>query len=126
MCTLLFFIVVNSYAQKQKIWVDADTGNETDDIYALARLLAEPSVDVKGVSSAHFNNADLVAFEKWNQYATRNINTVQISQQLNEVLLKVMAGCPLLIRLVPTGKWDVPGVERRPGHLMLRKLLLLK
>jgi inosine-uridine nucleoside N-ribohydrolase len=87
---LFFLIATDCFAQKQKVWVDADTGNETDDIYALARLLAEPSVEVVGVSSAHFNNADLVAFEKWNQYPTKNIKTVHISQQLNEDLLKVM------------------------------------
>ncbi len=87
---LLSTISIYAIAQKQKVWVDADTGNETDDIYALARLLAEPSIEVVGVSSAHFNNADLIAFEKWNQYNTKNINTVQISQQLNEDLLKVM------------------------------------
>jgi len=78
---LLSTISIYAIAQKQKVWVDADTGNETDDIYALARLLAEPSIEVVGVSSAHFNNADLIAFEKWNQYNTKNINTVQISQK---------------------------------------------
>lgn len=89
-CVLHFFVNGSLVAQRQKVWVDADTGNETDDIYALARLLADPSIEVVGVSSAHFNNADLVAFEKWNQYATKNINTVQLSQQLNEALLQVM------------------------------------
>lgn len=107
LCTLLFFIAVNSYAQKQKVWVDADTGNETDDIYALARLIAEPSIDVVGVSSAHFNNADLIAFEKWNQYNTKNINTVQISQQLNEDLLKVMGRLSIA---------HPPGADRQMGR----------
>ncbi|MBC7721905.1 MAG: nucleoside hydrolase, partial [Pedobacter sp.] len=88
--TLLFFCSYFSIAQKQKVWVDADSGNETDDIYALVRLLKEPSIEVVGVSSAHFNNADLVAFEKWNQYNTEGIKTVKISQQLNEDLLRVM------------------------------------
>jgi purine nucleosidase len=87
---LLFSLAVQGFAQKQKVWIDADTGNETDDIYALARVLVEPSVDVVGISSAHFNNADLISFEKWNQYQTKNINTVRISQDLNEALLKAM------------------------------------
>lgn len=106
--SILFFLsAADCFAQKQKVWVDADTGNETDDIYAIARLLAEPAIDVVGVSSAHFNNADLVAFEKWNQYPTKNINTVQISQQLNEELLKVM------------GKLSIPhpvGADRQMGR----------
>jgi inosine-uridine nucleoside N-ribohydrolase len=56
----------------------------------LVRILIEPTVDVVGVSSAHFNNADLIAFDKWNQYNTKGINTVAISQQLNERLLAAM------------------------------------
>ena len=88
--TLLLFICSSGFAQKQKVWLDADTGNETDDVYAIIRLLAEPTIDVVGLSSAHFNNADLVAFDKWNQYPTQNIRTVAISQQLNEEILQVM------------------------------------
>ena len=95
------------FAQKPKIWIDADTGNEMDDVYAIARLLADTSIDVIGLSAAHFNNADLVAFPKWNQYNTKAINTVQISQQLNEELLAVM------------GKPAVPhpiGADRQMGR----------
>ncbi len=87
---LLFLGSFEGLAQNQKVWLDADTGNETDDIYAIIRLLADPTVTVVGLSSAHFNNADLVAFEKWNQYPTKNINTVAISQQLNEEILRLM------------------------------------
>lgn len=87
---LLMLCCTIGFAQKQKVWLDADTGNETDDVYAIIRLLAEPSVEVVGLSSAHFNNADLVAFDKWNQYPTKAINTVAISQQLNEEILRAM------------------------------------
>ncbi len=87
---LLLICSLSGFAQKQKVWLDADTGNETDDVYAIVRLLSEPTVDVVGLSSTHFNNADLVAFEKWNQYPTRNIRTVAISQQLNEEILQLM------------------------------------
>ena len=55
-------------AQKQKVWLDADTGNEMDDLYAIVRLVREPSIDLVGLSSAHFNNPDLLVFEKWNAY----------------------------------------------------------
>ncbi len=87
---LLLIVGINASAQKQKVWIDADTGNETDDIYALFYALSDTTIDVVGVSSAHFNNADLVTFQKWNQYDTKGINTLAISQQLNENLLRIM------------------------------------
>jgi inosine-uridine nucleoside N-ribohydrolase len=93
--------------QKQKVWLDADTGNETDDVYAIVQLLTDPSIEVVGLSSAHFNNADLVAFEKWNQYDTKAINTVRISQQLNVEILRLM------------GKTAIPhplGADRQMGR----------
>ena len=104
---LYLVMALTSFAQTQKVWIDADTGNETDDLYALARFLKEPGAELVGLSSAHFNNADLVAFEKWNQYPTKGINTVQISQQLNEDLLKEM------------GKLSIPhplGADRQMGR----------
>ena len=85
---LLSFQSINVFAQKQKVWFDTDMGNEMDDIFALTRLLVEADkYDIVGVSSAHFNNADLLVFDKWNQYPTKGINTVKISQDENEKLL---------------------------------------
>ncbi|MDR6562308.1 MULTISPECIES: nucleoside hydrolase [unclassified Arcicella] len=78
------------FSQKQKVWLDTDTGNETDDVYAIVQLLMDNTIDLVGISSAHFNNPDLVAFQKWNQYPTKGINTVNISQQLNEEILALM------------------------------------
>jgi inosine-uridine nucleoside N-ribohydrolase len=80
---------VNLFAQKQKVWIDADTGNETDDVYAIVRLLNDTTIKLIGLSSAHFNNPDLLAFKKWNQYNTIGINTVAISQLLNEEILRL-------------------------------------
>lgn len=77
-------------SQKQIVWIDADTGNEMDDVYAITRLLADTTVNVAGLSSAHFNNPDLLVFEKWNQYQTKNICTVEISQKLNKDMLKIL------------------------------------
>jgi purine nucleosidase len=93
---LLFSFCVPICAQNQKVWLDADTGNETDDIFAIVRLVADPSIKVVGLSSAHFNNADLVAFKKWNQYPTAGIKTVEISQQLNEEALMAMKKMSIL------------------------------
>ena len=82
------FLIAN--AQKQKVWLDADTGNEMDDLYAIVRLVKEPSVDLIGLSSAHFNNPDLLVFEKWNAYDTKGLNTVSESQRLNVQILKAL------------------------------------
>lgn len=84
-------LLTTAFGQKQKVWLDADTGNEVDDVFAIVRLLwAADQKEIVGLSSAHFNNADLVAFEKWNQYTTPGINTVRISQGLNEAILTTM------------------------------------
>lgn len=86
--TLSFSLLFNTFAQKQKVWFDTDMGNEMDDIFASTRLLIEADkYDIVGVSSAHFNNADLLVFDHWNQYPTKGINTVKISQEENEKLL---------------------------------------
>ncbi len=106
---LLLALVVTTSActQPRKVWVDADTGNEIDDLYAIAWLLKAPSVEVIALSSAHFNNPDLLVFEKWNDYDTRDINTLELSQQLNEQLLQVL------------GKTGIPapkGADRQMGR----------
>jgi purine nucleosidase len=89
----LFILVLQTiptYAQKQKVWLDADTGNEMDDLYAIVRLLKDPAVTVVGLSSAHFNNPDLLVFSHWNAYETKGLNTLEDSQRLNELLLNTM------------------------------------
>lgn len=83
----LLSIITASFAQKQKVWLDADTGNEMDDLYAIARLVKDPNIELIGLSSAHFNNPDLLVFEKWNAYDTKGLNTVAESQRLNEQIL---------------------------------------
>ncbi len=84
---LLIFAFSSGLSAQHPIWLDADTGNEMDDLYAIVRLLSEPGIDLVGLSSAHFNNPDLVAFEKWNDYNTRELVSVEESQELNERLL---------------------------------------
>ena len=89
--SLFICISLSIYSQKQPIWLDADTGNEIDDVYAILRLLEDPSVSLVAISSAHFNNPDLLVFEKWNQYPTTSgISTIDISQELNEEIIRQM------------------------------------
>lgn len=85
---LLLLLVNNGFGQKQKVWLDADTGNEMDDLYAIVRMVKDPSINMIGLSSAHFNNPDLLVFEKWNAYDTRGLVTVAESQRLNEEILQ--------------------------------------
>ncbi len=107
---LLFFAVFSCFttsAQKQKVWLDADTGNEMDDLYAIVRLVKDLNIELVGISSAHFNNPDLLVFEKWNAYPTKGLNTVAESQRLNAEILKAM------------GRTDIPhplGADRQIGR----------
>jgi purine nucleosidase len=107
---LLFsFLSLNAmFAQKQKVWFDTDMGNEMDDIYAISRLLVEADkFDIVGVSSAHFINVDLMLYDEWNQYPTKGINTVKVSQKENEKILTAF------------NKMSIPhpmGVERIMGR----------
>ncbi|MGE5393721.1 MAG: nucleoside hydrolase [Candidatus Saccharibacteria bacterium] len=100
-------LVTPSFAQKQKVWLDADTGNEMDDLYAIVRLVKDPNIELVGLSSAHFNNPDLLVFKKWNAYNTKGLNTVKDSQRLNEQILKAL------------GKMNIPhpmGADRLIGR----------
>jgi inosine-uridine nucleoside N-ribohydrolase len=104
---LLFTLLPGTWANCQTVWLDADTGNEMDDLYAIARLVKEPGLKIAGLSSAHFNNPDLLVFEKWNAYDTKGLNTVHESQRLNEQILKSM------------GRTDIPfplGADRQIGR----------
>lgn len=87
---ILILLFTSVFAQKQKVWLDADTGNEMDDLYAIVRLVKDPSVELVGLSSAHFNNPDLLVFEKWNAYNTKGLNTIAESQRLNVQILKAL------------------------------------
>jgi purine nucleosidase len=104
---LIIAFSINSFAEKRKVWIDADTGNEMDDLYAIARILKDTTVDVVGISSAHFNNVELLTEKKWHIYSTKNISTVNISQSLNEKLLEYL------------DKKDIPhplGASKMIGH----------
>ena len=44
-----------------KMIIDADTANEVDDLYALARAIVAPSIDIVGITSAQFHNSPLAS-----------------------------------------------------------------
>lgn len=83
---LLIFLHLHSFSQK--IIIDTDTGNEMDDLYAIAYLLGKVDTDLIALTAAHFNNADLLTEKYWNGYKTKGIETMEISFGLNEELLE--------------------------------------
>jgi purine nucleosidase len=72
-------------AKPLRLIVDADTANEIDDAFALARALMEPRFQIEGITSA-----------QWHTQPDAPRDTVGPSQEMNEQLLRVMnrAGVP--------------------------------
>lgn len=62
---------------KRKVIIDADTGNEIDDLYAIARALKAPEFDILGLCSAHYRIHD-----------NAPANSVEVSHALNLALLE--------------------------------------
>lgn len=75
-------------AQTELYLLDADTGNEMDDLYAIARAVAPDGLPIDVLSSAHFNNLQLITDDQWNSYEVEDLNTLEESQRLNELILK--------------------------------------
>lgn len=62
--------------------LDADTANEMDDLYAVARVVLDPHIEIAALSSAHFNNTEIGTKGRWHGYDTvreldRGLNTVE-------------------------------------------------
>ena len=84
-----------SLASVEAMWLDADTANELDDLYAVAQVIADPAVRLDGLSSSHFNNTEIGTKGRWHQYDTvrelgRGLDTVGASQMENERILALM------------------------------------
>jgi inosine-uridine nucleoside N-ribohydrolase len=65
-------------SDKIDIWVDADTANEIDDLYAIVRAILEPDFNMLGLSSG-----------QWFHHLSPS-NTVEESQKINEDILRLM------------------------------------
>ena len=79
---VLSFLMLSAFGQTQnrEIIVDADTGNEVDDLYALVRILLEPTVEVTALNAAHWQTSH------WTME-----NSMENSHRLNQQLLGEMA-----------------------------------
>ena len=62
-----------------RLIVDADTGNEVDDLYAITIALIEPRLEIVGITSA-----------QWHTHPNAPKDTVGESQRLNEKILSLM------------------------------------
>ncbi len=80
--------VSDVFGQSKKYILDADTGNELDDFYAILRCIVDPEMDIIGLTSAHYSNTQIFVDSVWNQNPVTNFNTVQVSQEYNEQILK--------------------------------------
>lgn len=82
--TLLFVIIglfsldMNA-SEKTSLIIDADTGNEVDDLYAIVRALIEPSFHCAGLNSA-----------QWQASQWALPNSLEISHRLNLEILSYM------------------------------------
>lgn len=96
-----------------RVWLDADTANEIDDLYALTRALTAPGLDVAGLSSAQWKSSPLAEG-----------NTLEASQLLNEALLGLLGKSSIPAHrgsIVPLYWWgrDRTAYSGAAYHLML-------
>lgn len=119
----LFSAILPCFSIAQPAYIiDADTGNEMDDLYAIARALAPDGLKVRSLQSVHFNNPQLLTDPNWNSYSTENINTLEISQQLNEELTRAcqrwyipkMRGCNRMLGYA-WGYYEGAPIPRSPA-----------
>lgn len=100
-------------AAQTRLWLDADTANEIDDLYALTRALTAPGLTVLGLSSA-----------QWKHSPVAEGNTLEASQHLNEALLGLLGKGAIPAHrgsLVPLYWWgrDRIAYSGAAYHLML-------
>ena len=66
-------------AKSLRLIVDADTANEIDDVFALARTLMDPGFQIEGITSS-----------QWHTQPDAPRDTVGATQDVNELLLRMM------------------------------------
>ena len=74
---LLLLLPVLAFGQtKKKIILDADTANEIDDLFAIARALIEPTWEITALTAAH-----------WQTSLWAEPQSMELSHRLNDVLV---------------------------------------
>ena len=72
-------ISVANGQDRKKVLLDADTANEVDDLFALSRILMEPSTDILALNAAH-----------WQASHWSTPQSMEDSHRLNQMLLGIM------------------------------------
>jgi inosine-uridine nucleoside N-ribohydrolase len=84
----LLFLTFAAIGQNKKYILDADTANELDDFYAIVQAIAAPNMELISLNSAQFNSSQIFMDSVWNENKVTNYNSVTLSQERNEQLLK--------------------------------------
>lgn len=75
----LLFFSFSLVAQKPKVIIDADTGNEIDDLYAIVHAFKSGKLDIIGLTGS-----------QWKHVTSCDSNTIEINWQLNNDLLNLL------------------------------------
>jgi inosine-uridine nucleoside N-ribohydrolase len=94
---LFFFTSSVEFSETKQIKIpliiDADTANELDDLFAIARAISEPNFNILAINSAQFNNSPLASS-----------NSVMESQLLNKKLASIMKRKDIILPLGSNNK----------------------
>ncbi len=104
---------------RRKIFLDSDTANEIDDLYAITRALLEPGFQIVGLSSA-----------QWNTRLSPP-DTVAESQKLNTEILRLMGRqeipAPMGSEMIMGKPWGGDEPRDSPAaRLMIREARAMK
>lgn len=110
---LLLLLAALPAAAQTRVWLDADTANEIDDLYALTRALSAPGLTIAGLSST-----------QWKHSPVAEGNTLEASHHLNEALLGLLDKSAIPAHrgsMVPLYWWgrDRAAYSGAAYHLML-------
>ena len=93
-CLVISILGLNLINQEKiPLIIDADTANELDDLFAIARAISEPNFNILAINSAQFNNSPLASS-----------NSVMESQLLNQKLASIMKRKDIILPLGSNNK----------------------
>ncbi|MFW6290229.1 MAG: nucleoside hydrolase [Mariniphaga sp.] len=75
----IIFFLMGAIARNPKVIIDSDTGNEIDDVPAIALALMSNEIEVAGITAAH-----------WNRFELCGRNTMLESWELNNRILQYL------------------------------------
>ncbi|WKN45465.1 nucleoside hydrolase [Tunicatimonas pelagia] len=83
---LIFYGCTNLVAQeKRKLIIDADTGNEVDDFYAVTRLLIDPSLEILALNATQWQASHWAVERSMEESYRWNIKLIRAAQKESQV-----------------------------------------